>query len=881
MDNTQHIHHQAPTFIAAHTAAAVLKSTEDHPREIAAAIAKLDDRQAKVALRQGWGATTGGLAITQKFLGTLSSAVAVSLSEARQAGSAEANMIKVVRGLDATTLGLCILQQALSTMAAGGNQTILSLMIGMRLQGECWAAGLIQSDAARAKSIAKRVKMRHSSSAARLMAAKREASQSYTLRNGDQVNAYEQREWPKTLAVRAGNWGLNVLTEALPEVFKWRTDTLNTSKGVETQRYLEITDEAWATVDTVMRDSVMQRPVWFPSLTLPKPWDAWSGCGSNDPRINSVTKFLRSRHKGTGAAVRAAIKSGQMQPALDAVNALQATPWSLNADMFDIIVQCYERGIAVPGLPTKAGVAKLGRSTDAEWEAMDASQRKLKKIRKEQIKQLSAAAKCDRVMFIADMTQARELAVVERFYTPMNCDWRGRVYSMSHFNFQREDRVRALFSFADGEPIGVEGLYWLKVHVANCGDFGKISKRPLAERAQWVEDNAAWITKNANDPLTFLNWTNADKPFLFLAACKELIAALATGPTFVTSIPVSFDGSCSGLQHLFAMTRAAEGPRVNLTHNELPQDIYATVAARVNEKLREALTETTESFEDKEVKAAARKREVAALALAFGIARDECKRGVMTFGYSSKKYGMAQQLQTDLMKPLEQAVLEGKYAEHPFAPYHQGSAERPSSAALMLAALIYDGIKAEAPSAAAAMKYLQKLATALAHEGKALRWTTPVGIPWINRYHDPITTRVELWLNDGGVRIRTQLTVAVGDKADTINKEASSNGVAPNFVHALDASHLLLVANAARARGITSIATVHDSFGCLPNRATEFNAVIREQFAEMYEKHDVLAEIMAQAKCDLTDDDSDRLPDAILPGPLNLKDIINAPFAFA
>ena len=71
----------------------------------------------------------------------------------------------------------------------------------------------------------------------------------------------------------------------------------------------------------------------------------------------------------------------------------------------------------------------------------------------------------------------------------MNLDFRGRINAVPHFNLYRADRVRALFLFADGEPIGDEGLKWLKVHTANCGDFGKISKRAFEERVRWTDDN--------------------------------------------------------------------------------------------------------------------------------------------------------------------------------------------------------------------------------------------------------------------------------------------------------------------------------------------------------------------------------------------------------
>ena len=61
---------------------------------------------------------------------------------------------------------------------------------------------------------------------------------------------------------------------------------------------------------------------------------------------------------------------------------------------------------------------------------------------------------------------------------------------------------------------------------------------------------------------------------------------LAEGPTFVSHLPISFDGSCSGLQHLSAMTKdRATGELVNLTDNPLPQDLYQTVAENVCQRV--------------------------------------------------------------------------------------------------------------------------------------------------------------------------------------------------------------------------------------------------------------------------------------------------------
>ena len=450
------------------------------------------------------------------------------------------------------------------------------------------------------------------------------------------------------------------------------------------------------------------------------------------------------------------------------------------------------------------------------------------------------------------MRTAERMAEYQRFYTAINLEWRGRVYCVPSFNFQREDRVRALFLFADGEPIGDEGIYWLKVHVANCGDFERISKRSFRERVKWVDDNPELIRNVAETPVSIFKqwieqtakhperkWQGPDKPFQFLAASMELLSALRVGPSYVAQLPVSFDGSCSGLQHLCAMMRAPEGSLVNLTPQEAPADIYQTVADRVEQRIKGDL-----KSQDK------RKRELAQMCLGYGITRKIVKRNVMTYSYGSKVYGMTEQLREDLMQPLSKEVQLGKLDEHPFADGGYWASK-------YLARHIYDAIEEVIHGPAQAMAFLQKLARAMSREGKPLQWKTPVGLPWINRYQKVDTKQVKLWLHDRGVRVRYTVKLAIGDQAE-IDKNGAANGVAPNFVHALDAAHLLRTVNAAVKEGITSLATVHDSFGCLPSRAARFRRLIREEFVRMYREHDVLAEVYEQARADLSGPDAKR-----------------------
>jgi DNA-directed RNA polymerase len=553
-----------------------------------------------------------------------------------------------------------------------------------------------------------------------------------------------------------------------------------------------------------------------------------------------------------------------MRPALAALNALQSVPFTINERVLGVIRECDARGIEVKGLPSTDTQPRpkrpdnwndLPKTTKAEWyEEFNGVNKNNRK------------AASDRVLFADDMSTAGLMAEHDRFWMPMYFDWRGRVYSAASFNFLREDRVRALFLFADGEPIGEEGLYWLKVHVANRGDFEKISKRPFVERVQWADDNRERIKAVAVAPTSEQSiawWRGADSPFMFLAACMELADAVRIGPGYSTHLPVSFDGSCNGLQHLCAMTRAKdEGALVNLTSKDLPQDIYQTVADKVNERIERDLDN-----EDK--------RHLAQAARRHGIDRTVVKRNVMTYPYSSKVFGMTQQLREDLMAPLSKNVRSGKLKEHPFG------ADKGFAASKYLAQHTFSAIEETITRPGRALVFLQKLARALAAENKALCWTSPAGIPWINSYHEKDTKRVKLWLHDRGVRVQYTPMLAVGHLTN-IDADEAAQGVAPNFVHALDAAHLLRTVNAATTEGIRSIVTVHDSFSCLASRAGRFRKLIREEFVRMYQEHDVLTEVFKEAKADLNDPDNEWMPEAPPEkGTLDIAEMRDAEFAFA
>lgn len=108
------------------------------------------------------------------------------------------------------------------------------------------------------------------------------------------------------------------------------------------------------------------------------------------------------------------------------------------------------------------------------------------------------------------------------------------------------------------------------------------------------------------------------------------------------------------------------------------------------------------------------------------------------------------------------------------------------------------------------------------------------------------------------------------------------SGIAPNFIHSLDAAHLMKVANSCADRGIDSLAVIHDSFGTHAARTDELAWILRETFIDLYQCNPLTA--FRDAVRDQLEDDPDiaeqipALPDQ---GDLDLEAIRQARYMFA
>lgn len=546
-----------------------------------------------------------------------------------------------------------------------------------------------------------------------------------------------------------------------------------------------------------------------------------------------------------------------------AVNAVQATPWKINKQVLAVLEEVKKRGGGMAGIPALGAPAPICPENPTE-EQLEAYKKAKVRYYKNETRRKSILLR-----FNAHLSCAEEYKDFDRIYFPCNMDFRGRIYPIPSFNFQGDDVNKSLILFADAPACQDEVCYkWMLVEGANLAGVDKVS---YDDRVQWVLDNEEQILQVADDPFANLWWADQDSPCQFLAWCfeykhmKQHIAEHGSIIGFVTGLNVAFDGTCSGLQHFSAILRdPVGGQAVNLIPADKPSDIYGIVAAKVNEVLKKDVIGGTEDAiaTDKNGDEYNKRgtRFLAGVWLAYGVTRKVTKRSVMTLAYGSKEYGFRDQLKEDIIKADkiangEKSVFEGCDGQ----------------AAAYLAKLIWKAVNTTVISAVQGMKWLQDCSRLVTKNNQVVTWTTPMGLPVQQAYM--IMERHDIFTRCAGKQIRLYNSRATGE----IDRKKQASGIAPNFIHSMDASHLQLTICNCVDKGIKHFAMIHDSYGAPLAQAQLMYDTVRASFIQMYTENDVFANFLHDME-KLTDE---KLPQPPSKGSLDLNCVTDSLYIFS
>lgn len=534
-------------------------------------------------------------------------------------------------------------------------------------------------------------------------------------------------------------------------------------------------------------------------------------------------------HNGV-QAIRGVSKAIQSPEIVAALNAVQATPFRVNRRVLEVA-----RSFRV-NAEDFGGAVIAGHYVETRHD-IDADEARSKTIR-------SALT----------LSAVQELADEDAFYFPWNLDWRGRMYpATTIISPQGSDLCKGLIEFADGTPLGRDGVRWLAIHLCNLYGADKVEvdgkkvHRTPDERQEWARSNAGMIEDCAREPLKFREWQHADKPYQFLAACFEWVGYMQEGDAFRSRIAGALDGSCSGVQMLSGMTRdASAGAMVNLVPAERGDDYYGRMADALTKRLvsivpnadADTLAHLTFWQEHR-------------------IDRDLLKAPSMTKVYSAGTFTFGEQVANKTGAPEREAIWLASQINACFADV--------------------------APGMLRAMEYVQGVSDVLTDAGHSLKWVTPAGLTveqarMCERTQDLDMRKTKA---DKGKQYRFSI------ETDKLNKRAQRAGVSPNFVHGVDAAHMVYVINDLHARGVRNFWMIHDSFGAPLAQCGEVFDSTREQFARLMSR-DLLAEwtehvtgrLDADGRSVLTPEQKEKLPSLPEYGALDVQQVKESIYAW-
>ncbi|CAA6815715.1 MAG: Phage RNA polymerase [uncultured Sulfurovum sp.] len=125
-------------------------------------------------------------------------------------------------------------------------------------------------------------------------------------------------------------------------------------------------------------------------------------------------------------------------------------------------------------------------------------------------------------------------------------------------------------------------------------------------------------------------------------------------------------------------------------------------------------------------------------------------------------------------------------------------------------------------------KWIKRYATEIVKKEKAIFWKTPLGleVKQVEFLSDKIKVSTEQGTRDVTFKVYN----------NKMDKAGHSKGIAPNYIHSLDASHLMMTVNALNEKGICDMVTVHDSFATHANEVGILSTSLKEAFIELHKK---------------------------------------------
>ncbi len=592
--------------------------------------------------------------------------------------------------------------------------------------------------------------------------------------------------------------GVNLIEKKL--LWDKRVERYATLHLVLTPEVLEVLTEQYYISPTLA--------LFPPMVVPPKDWESMRVGGY----LTVKKDFIKVRLQKS----RQVLMKEDIDKPMEAINKLQKVEWRVNKKVYDINNRVYESNVidprSPPTLPRLYGGIPTSTLTDIKdlvepLEYKDTYTKEEKKVwaiwnkKREQIKINLDGENGRRLQYLMTMGVAEKMLEYDKFYYVYQLDYRGRVYpTTDFFNPQSKGYVKSMLEFAEGHVLNEEGLYWLKVHTANC--YG-LDKEPMQKRVEWFEENRLKILVTANNPMSKVSyWNESDSPYEFLAACFAYKDHVDGNEVH---LPIQLDAVNSGIQMYSGLLRDKVGAKSTCVIGDTRSDLYQEVADLVNKKLIDGKYPAYITFIDKEGVEKVILTKVEANSMKGNFTRSMTKRNVMTVPYSVSLRGMKMQ-NWDVMDDMK---LTGK-------SFWEGDEWVVN---YLWTTLVHEAIFEIVKGARAGQEYLKDVVKGI--EGPAM-WHTPIyGLPVLQSSFKSTEQRVQTVLG----------TLSIRRFTDETKRQKQLASIAANFIHSIDSTILMYIVDHIG----TDVGVIHDCFLVHPNNGKLVTDMYKEGYIRVME----------------------------------------------
>jgi len=607
----------------------------------------------------------------------------------------------------------------------------------------------------------------------------------------------------------------------------------------------------------------------YPIFVIPpKPWTGFGGTGGYYEDLLKIDLVKIYNNRYNKQFVKNYFDSNEMFTSrfTNIVNSIQKVPWKINTKVLDVLETVYSErlndfskdyyllgGVPDDDLPDPEDLMPEVIYTEDNKEEYIAYRDKLLDLEDK----LNSIRSKGLGLKLA-MSLAKKYRKYNEIYFSYQVDFRGRLYPIQpHLNPQGAKTVKSLLMFAEGKPLDTpEAERWFMIHGANVFGYDKLLYNERIEKMKELHEE---IIKISEEPLVNTMWTEADEPYLFLAWCFEYREFITNPSTFVSHIPIALDATCSGIQIYSGLMLDDRGAAavnvVNHNNNSQIADIYGEVATCVNRYLETEAYESTFNYSTADGEEHTVDFKSLGSSMIGKIDRKITKRNTMTFPYNVSTFGMKDQLMDDILNDYEGTSKQ----------FWKEGAEK-WQVATLLSRLNYKGIGEVVHGAVVCRDFLKSLTKDVIDKGDHIYYNTPIfGFPVLHRV---VKTKVH--------RVTTALAkLSIKVPTTQLDSRKMVNGIAPNYIHSLDATLMFRTVERLLEQGVTSFALIHDSYGVHAADTEKLSKEVREAYIEIF-KDNPLYDFTFQTAPFRSGDVKD-----ILIGDLNLDTVRESDYIFS